>query len=199
MHFLPKKHCFWPKKALFLPKDLQKVRKLQQILIRDKIVYVWVPPVPPCNFCHPDHQALQGETTYSAGITKSAIFSLIMSNLRVFICTYWRVLINLNWLLYFKKNISKKEGSQGTGGRPGTCLVFWWRTFSAISFLLIGLSFKWMHFNWLVTVHTLVACLGILIAQFENSQGTGGTGAPLRWKEPRHLFGNFPAATCAPS
>ena len=40
MHFLPKKHCFWPKKALFLPKDLQKVRKSQQILIRDKIAYV---------------------------------------------------------------------------------------------------------------------------------------------------------------
>ena len=30
-----------PKKALFLPKDLQKkVRKLRQILIHDKIVYV---------------------------------------------------------------------------------------------------------------------------------------------------------------
>ena len=40
VHFLPKKHCFWPKKARFLPKDLQKVRKSQQILIRDKIVYV---------------------------------------------------------------------------------------------------------------------------------------------------------------
>ena len=40
MHFLPKKHCFWPKKAFFLPKDLQKVRKSRQILIRDKIAYV---------------------------------------------------------------------------------------------------------------------------------------------------------------
>ena len=40
MHFLPKKHCFWPKKALFLPKDLQKVRKSRQILICDKIAYV---------------------------------------------------------------------------------------------------------------------------------------------------------------
>ena len=40
VHFLPKKHCFWPKKALFLPKDLQKVRKSRQILIRDKIAYV---------------------------------------------------------------------------------------------------------------------------------------------------------------
>ena len=40
MHFLPKKHCFWPKKAPFLPKDLQKVRKSRQILIRDKIAYV---------------------------------------------------------------------------------------------------------------------------------------------------------------
>ena len=40
VHFLPKKHCFWPKKALFLPRDLQKVRKSQQILIRDKIAYV---------------------------------------------------------------------------------------------------------------------------------------------------------------
>ena len=29
-----------PKKALFLPKDLQKVRKSRQIIIRDKIVYV---------------------------------------------------------------------------------------------------------------------------------------------------------------
>ena len=28
---------FWPKKALFLPKDLQKVRKSRQIFIRDKI------------------------------------------------------------------------------------------------------------------------------------------------------------------
>ena len=41
MHFLPKKHCFWPKKALFLPKDLQKVRKSRQILIRNKMAYVW--------------------------------------------------------------------------------------------------------------------------------------------------------------
>ena len=31
------------------------------------------------------------------------------------------------------------------------------------------------------------------LLQFENSQGTGA-GAPLRWKEPRHLFGDFPAA-----
>ena len=31
---------FLPKKALFLPKDLQKVRKSQKILIRDKIAYV---------------------------------------------------------------------------------------------------------------------------------------------------------------
>ena len=36
-----KKHCFWLKKALFfLARDLQKVRKLQQILICDKIAYV---------------------------------------------------------------------------------------------------------------------------------------------------------------
>ena len=40
VHFLPKKHCFWPKRALFLPKDLQKVRKSRQILICDKIAYV---------------------------------------------------------------------------------------------------------------------------------------------------------------
>ena len=39
VHFLPKKHCFWPKKGPFLPKDLQKVRKSRQILIRDKIAY----------------------------------------------------------------------------------------------------------------------------------------------------------------
>ena len=38
VNFLPKKRCFWPKKALFLPKDLQKVRKSRQIFIRDKIV-----------------------------------------------------------------------------------------------------------------------------------------------------------------
>ena len=40
VRFLPKKHCFWAKKALFLPKDLQKVRKSRQILICGKIVYV---------------------------------------------------------------------------------------------------------------------------------------------------------------
>ena len=33
---------FLPKKALFLPKDLQKkMRKSRQILIRDKIAYIW--------------------------------------------------------------------------------------------------------------------------------------------------------------
>ena len=32
---------FLTQKALFLPKDLQKVRKSRQILIRDKIAYVW--------------------------------------------------------------------------------------------------------------------------------------------------------------
>ena len=40
VHFLPKKHCFWPKKTLILPKDLQKVHKSRQILIRKKIAYV---------------------------------------------------------------------------------------------------------------------------------------------------------------
>ena len=38
VHLLPKKYCLWPKKALFLPKDLQNVRKSRQILIRDKYV-----------------------------------------------------------------------------------------------------------------------------------------------------------------
>ena len=33
VHFLPKKHCFWPKKTLFLPKDLQKVRKSREISV----------------------------------------------------------------------------------------------------------------------------------------------------------------------
>ena len=37
---LAQETLFWPKKALFLPKDLQKVRKLWQILIRDKIAHV---------------------------------------------------------------------------------------------------------------------------------------------------------------
>ena len=53
-----------------LPKHLQKVRKSQQILIRDKIAYVrlkifvrvqtfWrVPPVLPRNFCHPAAQRI---------------------------------------------------------------------------------------------------------------------------------------------
>ena len=40
VHFLLKKHCCWPKKALFLPKDLQKVSKSRQILICDKIAYI---------------------------------------------------------------------------------------------------------------------------------------------------------------
>ena len=30
VNFLPKKRCFWPKKALSLPHFFQKVRKLQQ-------------------------------------------------------------------------------------------------------------------------------------------------------------------------
>ena len=37
---LAQKALFLTKKALFLSKDLQKVRKLRQILIRDKLVYV---------------------------------------------------------------------------------------------------------------------------------------------------------------
>ena len=40
VNFLPKKRCFWPKKALFLTKDLQKLCKLRQILIPVKIAYV---------------------------------------------------------------------------------------------------------------------------------------------------------------
>ena len=40
VHFLPKKHCFWPKRALFSTKDLQKVRKSRQILICDKLAYI---------------------------------------------------------------------------------------------------------------------------------------------------------------
>ena len=58
MHFLPKKHCFWPKKALFLPKDLQKVRISWQILIRNKIVYVWA------TFRHPGWQTLVCPLSY---------------------------------------------------------------------------------------------------------------------------------------
>ena len=39
---LAQEALFLPKKALFMPKDLQKkVRKSRQILIRDKIAYVW--------------------------------------------------------------------------------------------------------------------------------------------------------------
>ena len=38
---LAQEALFLPKKALFMPKDLKKkVRKLRQILIRDKIAYV---------------------------------------------------------------------------------------------------------------------------------------------------------------
>ena len=33
VHFLPNKHCFGPKMALFLPKDFQKVHKSRQISI----------------------------------------------------------------------------------------------------------------------------------------------------------------------
>ena len=39
---LAQEALFLPKMALFMPKDLKKkVRKSQQILIRDKIAYVW--------------------------------------------------------------------------------------------------------------------------------------------------------------
>ena len=38
---LAQETLFLTKKGTFLPKDLQKVRKLRQILIRDKIAYVW--------------------------------------------------------------------------------------------------------------------------------------------------------------
>ena len=39
---LAQEALFLPKKALFMPKDLQKkVRKSRQILIRDKIAHVW--------------------------------------------------------------------------------------------------------------------------------------------------------------
>ena len=41
VHFLPNWHCFWPKKAVFLLKQLQKVQNSQQILIRDKKAYIW--------------------------------------------------------------------------------------------------------------------------------------------------------------
>ena len=37
---LAQEKLFFTKKAPFLPKDLQKVRELRQILIRDKIAYV---------------------------------------------------------------------------------------------------------------------------------------------------------------
>ena len=38
--FVKRVFIIWPKKALFLPKDLRKVRKSRQILICDKIAYV---------------------------------------------------------------------------------------------------------------------------------------------------------------
>ena len=95
MHFLPKKQCFWAKKALFLPKDLQKVRKSQQFLICDKIAYVWAKnfrPSPnflagaprPCPGFHPyniqkkiqilTNQWLQGDRTRKFKYSKSVFF-----------------------------------------------------------------------------------------------------------------------------
>ena len=57
VHFLPKKHCFWPKKALFLPKNIQKVRISRQIVISRQSRWVQTfrrrPFVPSHNFCHP--------------------------------------------------------------------------------------------------------------------------------------------------
>ena len=38
---LAQETLFLTQKGTFLPKDLQKVRKSRQILIRDKIAYVW--------------------------------------------------------------------------------------------------------------------------------------------------------------
>ena len=40
VHFLPKKHCFYPKGTFFAHISQKKVRKSRQILIRDKIAYV---------------------------------------------------------------------------------------------------------------------------------------------------------------
>ena len=62
---LAQETLFLTQKGTFLPKDLQKVRKSQQILIRNKIfrlkIFIWVltlrrgPLVPSQNFCNPDH------------------------------------------------------------------------------------------------------------------------------------------------
>ena len=46
---LAQETLFLTQKGTFLPKNLQKVRKSQQILICGKIAF----PVPPHNFCHP--------------------------------------------------------------------------------------------------------------------------------------------------
>ena len=62
---LAQETLFLTQKGTFLPKDLQKVRKSRQILIRDKIamsglkIFIRVqtfrrgPPVALRNFCHP--------------------------------------------------------------------------------------------------------------------------------------------------
>ena len=65
---LAQETLFLTQKGTFLPKDLQKVRKLRQILIRDKMfglkIFVRIQtfrrglPVPPQNFCHPGTHCL---------------------------------------------------------------------------------------------------------------------------------------------
>ena len=60
---LAQETLFLTQKDTFLPKDHQKLRKLRQILIRDKMfglkIFVRIQtfrrglPVPPQNFCHP--------------------------------------------------------------------------------------------------------------------------------------------------
>ena len=70
---LAQETLFFTQKGTFLPKDLQKVRKSRQILIRDKIAYVQAKnfrlsqnfsagaPLHQHNFCHPVRDAKSEE------------------------------------------------------------------------------------------------------------------------------------------
>ena len=61
MHFLPNKHCSWPKKALFLPTVIQKRHKLRQnksilgLKVFVPVKTFWRRPFAPShNFWYPD-------------------------------------------------------------------------------------------------------------------------------------------------
>ena len=139
---LAQEALFLPKKALFMPKDLQKkVRKSRQFLIRDKIAYV--PPVLPCNLCHPGIMLFLGNLGCFCWDAEPMPYISCISSLSIRISMSLNMSMRSIWIIKEAGGIS----SGGGGTEPGVL-----HRISISSSLRVIWGGKWIP-RWLFISH----------------------------------------------